>query len=111
MAKKLPAYGKAFMEMRKAGKVPSNSVVIAFDWDVGKLFPRIVIADDTPPKEMDFRFLAGLEVIIAYGDHHAERIRELAEAVLVNKPRLLQAFSLSRNKTYILKNSDGEIFL
>ena len=111
MAKKLPAYGKALMEMRKRGKVPSNSVVVAFDFKIGKLFQRIVVNPGESPANWEFRFLAGLDVIISYGDEHAHLVRALAEEILKNKPSMLQAFSLFNSKTHILKHSDGRIFL
>ena len=107
--KRFPAYGKQLMEMRMAGKVPDNSVVVAFDWSIGRVFPRIVIADPVPFVDMELRFLAGLDVIIAYHDKDASLVHELAQAILAVNPRILQAFAIDIPQTVILKHSNDGV--
>ena len=109
--KRYPAYGKRIMEARIAGEVPNNSVVVAFDWDIGKLFPRVVIDEGIPAESIELRFLAGLDVIIAYHDKHANRVLETAKAILNVNPRILQAFAIEIPTTLILKHSNGEVMI
>ena len=99
-----PAYGKQLMNQRLAGQVPPNSVVITFSWNIGRAFPRVVIADAVPPDTLELRYLAGLDVIIAYRDKDASRVHELAQSILAVNPRILQAFAMDIPKTTILKN-------
>lgn len=110
-SKRFPAFGKRLMEQRMSGQVPRNSVVVTFDWEIGRAFPCVVIADAVPFDNLELRFLAGLDVIIAYRDKDASRVHELAQAILAVNPRLLQTFAMDIPKTTILKNSDGECLL
>jgi hypothetical protein len=103
-----PAYGKRLMLTRLDGEVPNNSVVVSFDRDIGKLFPRIVIYEDISADAIELRYLAGLDVIIAYHDEHASRVLGLARAILKVKPRILQAFAIDIPTTLILKHSNGK---
>ena len=43
--KRLPAYGKQLTAMRRAGKIPARMVIVTFDWELARAYPRIVIAD------------------------------------------------------------------
>ena len=109
--KRFPAYGKQLMAMRLAGKVPPNSVVVAFEWDIGRRFPRIVIADAVPIDHLELRYLAGLDVMLTYREKDASRILELAQAILNVNPRSLLAFAVDVPKNTILKNMAGEVLL
>jgi hypothetical protein len=109
--KKFPAFGKRIMEARLAGEVPNNSVVVAFDWDTGKSFPRVVIDDGIPAESIELRYLAGLDVIIAYHDKHASRVLDMARAILKVNPRILHAFAIDIPTTLILKHSNGEVMI
>jgi hypothetical protein len=109
--KRFPAFGKRIMEARIAGEVPNNSVVVVFDWDTGKLFPRVVIDEGIPAESLELRFLAGLDVIIAYHDTNASRVLEIARAILNVNPRILQAFAIDIPITLILKHSNGEVMI
>ena len=109
--KKFPAFGKRLMADRIAGNVPNNSVVVCFDWQIGKLFPRIAVVDPVKADALELRYLAGLDVIIAYKNEHADRVLDMARAILEVNPRLLQAFAIDVPATLIIKHSDGEIFL
>ena len=90
---RLPAYGKLFMAMRKSGRVPSLRVMVTFDWDLAKAYPRIVIADDTPAGELNFSFLAGLPVQVVYRRKDASRISALIDAILEVNPSCLSTFA------------------
>ena len=91
--KRMPSYGKQFMAMRKSGRVPSLRVMVTFDWNLAKAYPRIVIADDTPAAELNLSFLAGLPVQIVYGRKHAHRVSALIDAILEVNPSSLTTFA------------------
>ena len=109
--KRSPAYGKQLMQLRLAGNVPPNSVVVTFDWDIGAYFPRIVIAEPVPFDGLEFRFLAGLDVMIVYRNKDASRVMELAQEILKVNPRSLLAFAIEILKNIILKNLAGEVMI
>lgn len=109
--KRFPAYGKQLMELRLAGNVPPNFVVVAFEWDIGRIFPRIVIAEPIPCVELELRYLAGLDVMLTYRDKDAARVMELAQAILRVNPRSLLAFALDTPQNVILKNLSGEVLI
>ena len=109
--KRFPAYGKQLMEQRLAGQVPPNSVVVAFEWSIGRMFPRIVLAEPVPFGNLELRYLAGLDVMLAYRDKDASRVPELAQAILRVNPRSLLAFAMDVPKSTVLKNLAGEVML
>ncbi|SCY31125.1 hypothetical protein [Nitrosospira sp. Nsp13] len=92
--RRMPAYGKQFMEMRQARKIPSNRVMVTFDWNLAKAYPRIVIADDTPAGQLNFNYLAGLAVQIVYRRKDAHRVRDVVDAILEINPSCLAIFAL-----------------
>ena len=91
---RLPAYGKQFMSMRKSGRAPSLRVMVTFDWDLAKAYPRIVIPDDTSAEQLNLGFLAGLPVQVVYRRKDAHRISALIDAVLGVNPSYLSTFAL-----------------
>jgi hypothetical protein len=109
--KRFPAFGKRIMEARIAGEVPNNSVVVAFDWNTGRLYPHVVVDSEIDADTLELRFLAGLDVIIAYRDQHANRVLDMARAILNVNPRILQAFAIDMPTTLILKHSNGEVMI
>lgn len=110
-SKRFPAYGKQLMEQRLAGQVPCNSVVVAFEWNIGRIFPRIVIADALPFDGLELRYLAGLDVMLSYREIDASRVLELAQAILKVNPRSLLAFAVDIPQNTIIKNVSGEVLL
>ncbi|PTR07115.1 hypothetical protein C8R32_10871 [Nitrosospira sp. Nsp5] len=92
--KQMPAYGKQFMAMRQSGKIPGNRVMVTFDWDLGKAYPRIVIADDTPADQLNFNYLAGLAVQVVYRRKDAHRVSGVINAILKVNPSCLATFAL-----------------
>ncbi|MGA8149258.1 MAG: hypothetical protein WB870_17020 [Gallionellaceae bacterium] len=106
--RRYPAFGKQMMQLREAGQVPPNSVCVCFDWDLAQQFPRIVIADPVAPDDLELRYLAGLDVWIAYRDKDAAKVSELAQAILQTNPHSLLAFNIEARKNTILKTMTGE---
>ena len=92
--KRLPPYGKQLMSIRQAGKAPARMVIVAFDWDLGKAYPRIIIPDNLTPTEIEFRFLAGLSVQITYRSKDAPRVDAIAQEIAQVNPCFLATFAL-----------------
>ena len=109
--KKFPAYGKKIHEERMIGLVPTNSVVVAFDWEIGKVLPRIAVVDEVPAESLELRFLAGLDVIIAYKEKHSYRVLDMVRAILKVNPRILQAFNVDNQESLIIKHSIHGVML
>jgi len=60
--KRFPPYGKKLMPMRLAGKVPTNVIMVVFDWKYGRAYPRIVIDGDTPIESLEFSYLSASQL-------------------------------------------------
>ena len=82
------------MTMRKSGRAPSLRVMVTFDWELAKAYPRIVIPDDTPAEELNLGFLAGLPVQVVYRRKDAHRVSALIDAILGVNPSCLSTFAL-----------------
>lgn len=75
---KLPPFGKELMDLRRQGLVPKpllgfGHILVAIDdWTLGKgvanaaLVARVVVPEDAEPHTLDFLFVAGLTVLVAY---------------------------------------------
>ena len=100
---RLPAYGKTFCAMRRAGQVPAQDVVIALDWNLGAAFPRVVVPEDLPAEKIDLSFIAGLWVIIAYRKAQASRVDALAQRALQFQPKALQTINVDCGAVAYLK--------
>lgn len=92
--KRLPPYGKQLMTIREAGKAPAKMVIVAFDWDLARAYPRIIIPNDLTPAEIEFRFLAGLPVQITYRGKDAHRVDAVAQEIIKVNPCFLATFAL-----------------
>jgi len=79
--RRLPAYGRALLDAQRQGfNVPW--LCIALDWNLGRAFPRVVVAPDTQARDLDMRLVRGLGCMVAhYGE--AARAFEVAEAALM----------------------------
>jgi hypothetical protein len=92
--KRLPPYGKQLMAIRQAGKAPVRMMIVAFDWDLARAYPRIIIPNDLTPAEIEFRFLAGLPVQITYRSKDAHRVDAVAQEIAKVNPCFLATFGL-----------------
>lgn len=93
--RKYPPYGKKFVDLRRRGLIPLRRVIVAFDWSIGKMFPRIIITDDTPVTGLQFNYLVGLHVQVAYSDRDAAILPELVNEILTIKPATLSVLNMS----------------
>ena len=94
MNRKLPAFGKKILDLRKSGKVPSRIVQVVFDWKLARSYPRLVITETDRVDELNFNCLAGLPVQIAYRSHDTCRVSKLVEAILKVRPSFLSTFAV-----------------
>lgn len=98
-SKRLPPYGKQFMTLREGGKAPSKMVVVSFDWDLAKAYPRIIIPDNLDPSELEFTYLAGLPVQIIFRSKDAHRVNGVAHEIMQVNPCFLATFALDLEGT------------
>jgi hypothetical protein len=96
--KRFPAFGKQLDDLRKQGRIPAKRVIVAFDWRIGKLFPRIIIMPDAPVTKFQFRYLAGLHIQVAYHDRDAAILPALTDEIMKIHPASLSTFNLSAVK-------------
>lgn len=95
--KKFPPYGKKLDDLRKRGLIPNKRVIVATDWRIGKLFPRIIVTPDTPVASLKFNYLAGLHVQIVYFDHDNHMENLITEIVSI-QPAVLATFNMDAVK-------------
>lgn len=111
-AKRFPAFGKIMMALRYAGKTPpGDSVYVTFDWNLACAFPlnRVVIPDGIAFENLEFRFLAALDVVIAYREKDADRVLALAQEILKVNPHILNALAVDIPQNTIIKNLAGVV--
>jgi hypothetical protein len=83
-ARALPAGAAKLLEKRYRGRVPTGSVFIAADRNVGRNWPWRIIVDDDPDR-LDFSVCAGLSVIVGALDQ--SRLKAISRAVSRYLPR------------------------
>ena len=111
MSKRFPPYGKQLLKLRNQGKIPNKLLMVVFDWKLARVYPRVVITEETVPKETEFRYLAGIPVQIVYTEKEAHRVDEFAQEILKVKPSFLSTFGLHLTDvgaTTILKHLEVE---
>jgi hypothetical protein len=109
-SKRFPAYGKQLMEQRLAGQAPRN-VYCVFDWDLARTFSRVVIPEGIAPDQLELRYLAGLDVCVAYRTKDAAKVPELSREIIRVNPHILNALNVDLPQNAIIKNLAGEIML
>jgi hypothetical protein len=64
---RLPPYGREILDLRERGLIPVGRMFVALDtWSHGKSYARVVVTPDLDPSELDFTFLAGLDVELVW---------------------------------------------
>jgi hypothetical protein len=100
-SRKLPAYGRELLALRRHGQVPAHYMIVVAldDWKLGKLFPRVVIALDADPKLTEFSMLAGLDATIAWRPtiSTVERRDAAIREILRVSPSSLRAIDIDNN--------------
>lgn len=77
---RLPAYGRDLVNLQRTGR-NVEWLVIALDFKLGRALPRVVVTDDTDIRELDLRFVAGLECTVAHKGQ-TSRALDVAELAL-----------------------------
>ena len=103
MTRRLPAYARDIAEARKAGMVPaSGEIIVALDvWRWGKqpggALARCLVPEDRKIEDLDFWFLAGLDVLVAWSSavSASNRVMALARALLAVDPQRLLLLDLA----------------
>jgi hypothetical protein len=77
---RLPAYGRDLVNLQRTGR-NVQWLVISLSFDLGKPLPRVVVTDDTDITNLDLRFVAGLDCLIAH-ENKTKRALDVAELAL-----------------------------
>jgi len=96
--KKFPPYGKQLDELRRNGLIPARRVIVTTDWNIGKLFPRIILPSDVPVTNIRFNYLTGLHVQIVHYDQDLHILEDLITEILSIRPASLSTFNMSAVK-------------
>lgn len=90
---KLPAFGKALLDLRRAGKRPAFPVVVTDDWMIAYLardrLDWFALVCDPPERRCDLTMLLDLDVMLVHSAGDAQRIAPLLAAVRAARPRRL----------------------
>ena len=92
--KPYPPFGKQFQKMRQVGNIPARMIMVVFPWKLAKRWPRIVIPDDISYKGLNFDYLAGLPVEIAYKVQDAHKVNIISQDILAVNPSFLSILEL-----------------
>lgn len=77
--KRLPAYGRSVAKQ----PIDLRDVFVTCHWDLGKGRRRIVVPEDTEPRNLNLAFLRGRSVILLHrSDDDATRMIALVQAIL-----------------------------
>lgn len=96
--KRFPPYGRQLNDMRHAGFIPDNRIIVTTDWSLGAAYPRIVITGDIPIVKLNFYYLSGLSVQIVYHENETKIISDLVDEILKDKPKALMTFNYDTAK-------------
>ena len=79
---KLPAYGRDLVNLQRSGR-NVEWLVISLSFDLGRALPRVVVTSDIDIRELDLRFVAGIECTVAH-EGQESRALDVAELALRN---------------------------
>lgn len=97
-AKRYPPYGRLIEKIRRDGLIPNNRVIVSTRWELGAAYPRIVIPEDIPVRNLSFSYLAGLTVQIVHCNNEAQLVNDLINEIVVVKPKILTIFNFELAK-------------
>jgi hypothetical protein len=86
VGQKLPPYGRRLLALRRAGRIPdTQQIVIAVgDWTLvnKNREDAVVVPYGEPVADFDFRFCAGLPVLMVVNEHDIGVADEVAQKVI-----------------------------
>lgn len=91
--KKYPPFGKQFNEMRLCGLVPEMRVILTYEWEIGCLFPRIVLDRHIDPVQYHFDYLTGLNLQICTHDNDLLLVDSLIKELEKIRPASIAIFN------------------
>lgn len=78
--KRLPAFGRDLLDIQRSGRnVPW--LCLALDWNLGRVFPRVVIPVDLRAEELELNIVRSLGCMVAHRGE-TRRALDVAEAAL-----------------------------
>lgn len=96
--RKFPPFGKQLDELRRKGLIPAKRVIVATDWSIGKIFPRIIVTPDVPVTNLRFNYLVSLHVQIVHYDHDSRILESLITEIQSIQPQSLSTFNMDAVK-------------
>lgn len=111
--RRLPAFGKPILALRKRQLVPFHVVYVCvdcWDWKYADR-PRVVIARKDEPYEIDFTILAGLYLIIVWSPFFTrfERVDSIIRECMKVRPAFLHVMNMTHDNDFTVVNSKGDI--
>ena len=92
--KPYPPFGKQFLKMRQAGNIPAGIIYVVFEWKLARICARIVIPDDISHEGLNFDYLTGLPVTIAYRNKDSRKVHAISQDILSVNPSYLSILAL-----------------
>jgi hypothetical protein len=105
---RLPPYSKKVLALRGEGLAPSTAVLVVDGWapiDITEYAPWVVVLpDDEPVRNFDFRCLTGLFVLVQAST--TRRVAEIAEQVERFWPKVIYGWPEDREQlTYFVREA------
>jgi hypothetical protein len=86
LKKQLPPFGRRLLALRRARRVPDTGQVVVgiADWKLvnHKREDAVIVPSRTPVESFDFRFVAGLPVLMVVNEHDVEMADRAADQVI-----------------------------
>jgi hypothetical protein len=105
-SRKLPAYGRELLDLRRRGLVPDPPlIIVSVGWNVTRahgphlLGYGLVVGDEDDPGALDFCGVAGLPVLVVSDDETPiARVQSVVDGLLRFAPRSLRAWRIVRGR-------------
>ena len=93
MSKPLPAYAKAVADARRKGLTLRNpGVSVRLHWGPRPVIGYgVIVPDDRSPRDLDWAWVRGLDVMIYKDGDAADRVEQAVKAIEAFRPRRLLA--------------------
>lgn len=96
--KRYPLYGRLLEKKQQAEMLSATKVLVPTRWELGLVYPRIVIPNDLSVANLNFSYLAGLSVRIVHCNNETQLVIDLIDAIVAVKPSVLTIFNYEQAK-------------